>query len=145
MRIKTALLAMCILGLNLAVADVRFSWDDHDCGITRIRNAEIDIEGKTVIIRERHDDEYVEITRDYDLYINGRRIRTRGVPARLTREYYEKVMDIRREARRIGLEGAEIGMEGAAMGIKAVAGLFKLLDPDFSTRIRQNLKSNTEH
>ena len=81
--------------------------------------------------RRRWDD--VEITEDYELYVNGEPIRLNRRQKEMVEDYYEYVHRIRREAYRIGWKGAKVGAEGAKIGVKAVAGLFRLLSSDYDT------------
>jgi hypothetical protein len=49
------------------------------------------------------------------------------------RDYYDYAEEIIEDAKDIGIEGAKIGAAGAKIGIKAVAGVFKLLLPGYSS------------
>ena len=58
-------------------------------------NINIDIEDGTLILTNKNDDdETVEITEDYELYVNGRYIRTDYREDKLIRDYYDKFMEI---------------------------------------------------
>lgn len=83
--------------------------------------------------RRDRDEDCVEITDTYKLYINGRRVKTTEEQEELLAQYHDQVYDIVDEAKRIGWEGAKIGLEGAKLGVKAVAGVVKLLLPGYSS------------
>jgi len=99
--------------------------------------ADVRIKVKRHAVRILPEDEYergrVEITEDYDLYINGDKIKTSKKDRALLEKYFELSQDVMHEARRIGYEGAEVGMEGAKLGIKAMAGVFKMISPHYSS------------
>jgi len=102
-------------------------------GLNCIDNVSIQYRHGTVFITPEYDNEdgEVEITRDYELYVNGRRIRLNKEQEELAADYHETVRSIYKEAVNIGWEGAKIGAEGTALGIKAVVGVFRLLSPDY--------------
>jgi len=133
---KARLMMILVLLFSLQTVEARHKSIIDDHHIQCLKNVDIDVEGRVVVIRNKgrsRDRDCIEITEDNELYVNGRLVRTRRIEARLTRDYYQKVMDIWDEARRIGLRGAEVGMEGARIGLKAVAGLVRLLDPDYTS------------
>ena len=74
-------------------------------------NVDIDIDDGSVIISPEYgDDEYVEITEEYKLYVNGRKVRTSTEEREMLAAYHEQVYDIVDEAKRIGWKGAKIGV-----------------------------------
>lgn len=106
----------------------RFSnWDD---------DISFDLDDGTLIItheRNRRDRSVVEFTEDYELYIDGDKIRLNDDQRELVGEFYKQSMDIVDYAKEIGLEGAKIGVEGAKLGMRAIGCLFKLLSSDYDS------------
>jgi len=97
-----------------------------------IDNIDIDLDDGILTFSGRHrSDPTVEITEDYELYINGDHIKVTKQQKGLLGEYYVLNMQLIEEAKQIGLYGAEIGIEGAKIGLKAITSLFYLLDDDY--------------
>lgn len=95
-------------------------------------NIRMDIDDGTVIIyMNDRDEDRVEITEDYELYINGRYIEVDESQQELLSKYYNKVIELVEYAEQIGLKGASIGLEGAKIGLMATAGVFKLIFSDY--------------
>ena len=89
---------------------------------------DVDFEDGTLIINKRgYRSATVEITEDYELYIDGRRIKTDAHEKELLGEFYELTFDLVDRAEVIGLHGAEIGIAGAKIGLQALGGLFRAL------------------
>jgi hypothetical protein len=107
---------------------------DNSCSYHR-DNSDNSIDWKvkhgSIILVNREDDSRVEITDDYQLFINDKLVRTNDEQTALLKEYHETSMEIVEEAKAIGLEGAKIGISGAALGLKAVGCVFKLLSPNY--------------
>ena len=94
----------------------------------------LNIDGDDVVItceRRRYRSDEVKITRNYDLYINGEKVDVNKEQRRLLKDYYNRALDVDREARIIAEEGTKIGLEGARIGVKAASGALKLLFLDF--------------
>ena len=109
------------------------SWQDDD---RRDRgHLEINLEDGTLVIthEDRRDYSTVEITEEYELYIDDRHIKTDKDQQKLLGEYYELVVGFEDAIIDIGKEGARIGISGAALGLKAVGGVFKLLSPHYDS------------
>ena len=114
---------------------------DHKCKkintigknhITCIDDAEISVRRNTIYITSRDWDEgVVEITEEYELYVDDEFIKLTEYQQELTESYYEMVMQILDDARHIGLKGAKMGVSGAKIGLMAVVGVVKLLSPDY--------------
>ena len=97
-------------------------------------NVDISIDdGSVIIFPEDDDEEYVEITEDYELYINDRRIKMSTKERELLADYHHQVYEIVEEAKRIGWKGAQVGVSGAKLGVKAVVGVFKLILPGYGS------------
>ena len=97
-----------------------------------------------VCIRVRHESVFiypdydrwegeVEITEDYELYIDGKKTRLSRDEKEMVREYYHLADDIIETAHRIGWEGAKVGVQGAAIGLKAIVNVVKLISPNYTT------------
>ncbi len=93
------------------------------------RAKSIDFEDGTLVIE--HEDWIVEITKDCELYIDGRKVRTNRQQKKLLRRYYRDYEDIEELAAEIVKEGAKIGLAGAKLGVSAVACAAKLLLEDY--------------
>ena len=105
---------------------------DKDHNYSILDHVSIDIDGSTLVLTSKYDDdEYVEITRSYELYINGREIDLSRSQRRLVAEYYDQFFDIIDSAREIGKEGARIGVLGAKLGIKAVKGAVRAIFSEY--------------
>ncbi len=96
--------------------------------------AHIDIENDIIVLTCKYDDEqWVEITPDYNLFINGNRVSLDRYQRRLVADYYDNFMDIIEQAKEIGKEGAIIGVKGAKIGIIAAAGALKMMVSDYDS------------
>ncbi len=87
----------------------------------------------SVILTNRDEDTRVEITDEYQLFINDRRIPTNDEQTALLKDYHTTAGEVVTEAKKIGIEGAKIGISGAALGLKAVGCMFKLLSPNYDS------------
>ena len=108
---------------------------------------EIDLEDGTLVItyEDRRDYSTVEITEEYELYIDGQHIKTDKDQKKLLGEYYELVVGFEDAIIDIGKEGARIGISGAALGLKAVGGVFRLLSPHYdSDDLERDLEREAE-
>jgi hypothetical protein len=93
---------------------------------------DVDIDKGTIILSHRdYKEPVVEITEEYELYINGRHIKTNDHQKELLEEYYETMLELIESAKAIGLKGARIGIDGAKLGLGALGSLFKLISPDY--------------
>lgn len=75
----------------------------------------------------------VEITEDYELYIDDLKIETNAEQKEMLKKFHTDFYGMIDFAKEIGIEGAKIGLNGAAVGFKAIACVFKLLSPDYDT------------
>lgn len=136
MRILTAILIVSLFVLSsVTAADNRYYCKSidikNDCHMDGVS---IDVDDGTLIITYK-DGGYsrIEITEDYELYVNGRLVKTDREQKELIEDYYDQAIEIIEYAKEIGFEGAEIGIEGAKIGLKAVKGVFKLLLANYDT------------
>lgn len=100
-----------------------------------IEDVRIRVRHGSVYIHPEYDrwDGEVEITGEYDLYINGRKTPLDRREREMVREYYRLADEIIDTAHRIGWEGAKIGAQGAAIGVKAIVNVVKLISPHYTT------------
>jgi hypothetical protein len=91
----------------------------------------IDLEDGTLVIEHEDEDWTVEINEDYELYVNGEKIKTDREQKKLLRRYYRDYEDIEEMAGEIGAEAAKLGVAGAKLGVNAVACVAKLLLEDY--------------
>jgi hypothetical protein len=96
-------------------------------------NTSFDLDDDVLIIthEQRRRKEVVEITPDYELFIDGEEIELDAKQKALVGDFYEGCLDIYDQAKKIGWEGAKVGVEGAKLGIKAIGCVFKLLSPNY--------------
>jgi predicted peroxiredoxin len=97
------------------------------------RSKSIDFEDGTLVIEHDDEDWVVEITEEYKLYVNGRRVKTGRRQKKLLRSYYRDYEDIEELAKEIAKDGAKIGLAGAKLGVSAVACAAKLLLDDYDS------------
>ena len=134
MRKVTLVVIVLIVSLTAfdAAAGRHHRWD---CGGSRHSffedDVEIDIDEGTIVITHEHSDECVEITEDYELYIDGKRIKLDRRQQELVETFHVEFTLIMDYAKQIGLEGAKIGAEGAKLGIKAVAAVLQMIFTEY--------------
>ncbi len=108
-----------------------------------LNNCEIDIDDGSLIVEKRgRRGVRMEITEDYELFVDNQLIETSDEQQKLVRETYDGSMKLLERAKEIGLEGASIGLEGAKLGMKAVGGVFKMM---FTAYDHENLEEDMEH
>lgn len=120
------LLLMATAGVAVG-ADMHYEpkWGDRDCVF---ENHTVQVEKRTLFLTAvEHADFEVEITREYDLYVDGKRITLDDDQRRLVQDYYDLLFEVAYHARDIKWEGAKIGVKGAGIGVKAIGGLVKML------------------
>jgi hypothetical protein len=102
--------------------------------ITYQDHVAISVDHGDVLIYDKNDeDETVEITTDNKLYVHDKFVKTDPEQQALTRDYHDRVIQIKRGVNRIARDGAKIGLDGAKIGLKAVVGVFKLILPDYDS------------
>jgi hypothetical protein len=107
------------------------NFNDFNCVLEYIN---VDFEDGTIILESRdYREPVVEITADYELYINGKLIKTDDRQKELIAEFYDTMDELLDRAKKIGIEGAKIGVEGAKLGIGTIASLIKLLSPHYDS------------
>lgn len=106
----------------------------HSCLGRTFDKVEIEIEDGVLIITPRdRDDIIIEITPEYELYINGEEIELNDDQQDIVKEYYEGLCELIDSATYIGLRGAKIGVKGAMLGMSSLVKMVKLLDDDYDT------------
>jgi vacuolar-type H+-ATPase catalytic subunit A/Vma1 len=98
-----------------------------------IADKDIDFEDGVLVIEPEDYDWTVEITEDYELYIDGDRVRTDREQRSLLRRYYRQAQEIDELAGEIARDGAGIGIEGAKVGAQAIANVAKLLLDEYDS------------
>ena len=89
-----------------------FAADENDFKrkyMSCIKDADLDIEDENITIHD--DDNTIEITSDYELYVNGKYVKTNSDQKRILREYHTMVFELIYRAKDIGLEGAKLGVD----------------------------------
>lgn len=119
-------LSLTVLLAGSATADrhIHAVHVDHH---SHLNGVDIDFEDGSIIFTDCEFGETVEITEDYELYVNDRLVELDENQQELVREYYDLFDEIIEEAKEIGWEGAKIGVSGAKLGLKALGGLFKVI------------------
>lgn len=132
---KAVLTLLLASALAFATAGVA---DDDDIHVTtsnghmwNMDDLNIDIDDGSVIITHEDEDGKIKITDDYELYVNGKHVKTDDHQKELLTEYHGLVLSIKDDALDIGLEGAKIGLEGAGIAFEAIGGVFKMIFTDY--------------
>lgn len=121
----------CICSVGQCRSHPLISCRGHDASIFNDDDVEVEFDdGSLLIINEEEDDE-IEITEEYELYVNDRHIETSDEQQELIAEYYNRVQNITEYATMLGIEGAKIGASGVKLGFTAIAKVVKLLSDDY--------------
>ncbi len=107
---------------------------------------EIDIEDDVIILTPRdRDDVIVEITPEFELYVNGDEVELTDEQQEIVKTYYEQITELIQSATYIGMRGAKIGVRGAALGLTAMVKVVKLLDEDYDEEdLEREMKAEAE-
>jgi hypothetical protein len=143
---KTFYLFLPLLLISIVFAEKAEKRYHHsDRQFNCLNEAHIDINNDIIVLTCKYDNEqWVEITPDYNLYVNGYHVRLNRYQQRLVEEYYDNFMDIIEQAKQLGKEGALIGVKGAKIGIIATAGALKMLVSNYdSDDIEEDLEGET--
>lgn len=122
----TILLAgMFVLSLALPVAAMDESrHESHERNhIGGNQSLDIDDDGTLRLEHEGRRLEWIEITADYRLSINGRAVETDDEANGLLEEYYDQAVQLIAEAEKLGLKAGVIGLRGGELGLNAVSGV----------------------
>ena len=136
-RLLTITLALLFVGSAFAGSRDRSNKNDRDNISWRNDNSDctrIDMKHGSVIIEHEYRREIstVEITEDFELFIDDELIKTDDAQNKLLEEYHVQLIEIHDQAKRIGWEGAKIGAQGAKIGLLAGIGVLKMLFTDYS-------------
>jgi len=145
---KIAIVPFLILLVSISFA-ADGKWSDckahiHDAGF--MEDVTINFEDDALVISYQDDpDERVEITGDYELYINDEHIKTNSHQKELLRRYYKGMVKLVQEAERIGIQGAVLGIKGAEIGVVAATKALKVIFTDYdSDEMEVELERETE-
>ncbi|MDH3890768.1 MAG: YggN family protein [candidate division Zixibacteria bacterium] len=140
-RILTIGLALLLVGSAFAGSRNRSrsrhrdrDWDHISWQHGHADRTSIDMKHGSVMIkhRGRRETSRVEITRDYELYIDDELVKTDDDQTKLLKQYHQQLGEIHDRAKEIGWEGARIGAEGAKIGLVAGLGVLKMIFSDYS-------------
>lgn len=107
--------------------DCDFSWGGYS-----MDHINIDMDDGAIIISHRdHRNPTVEITEEYELYIDGKLVKTDADQKKLIAQYYNLFELIIDRVGDIGIAGARIGVEGARLGLSAIPRLLKTLQSNY--------------
>jgi hypothetical protein len=125
---QIAIFVLASIFVIACVSEEAFGGRHHSCSyhVDPFDGIDFDIDDGSLLIEHDDFDDRVEITEDYELYINGRHIELDREQRQLVADYYETFTNIVDNAKEIGLKGAKIGVEGAKLGVKAIAKICKL-------------------
>ena len=96
-------------------SDHNWVWNDHDVSI--------DYDDGVLVMDFKDRDALVEITPEYRLFVNDKRVDLDDHQQELVRDFYDLSQQIIDDAVAIGAEGAKIGVHGAAIGLQSLSGL----------------------
>jgi hypothetical protein len=117
-----------IFSSAFAVGGKPRKYTSYDAGGCYYNDISIDMDdGSIIIIHQGLDDDELEITEDFELFVNDRRIKTDDDQKEILRRFYFQMEAIVKYSEEIGLAGAEIGAQGARIGLKAAAGALRLI------------------
>lgn len=119
--LSLAFASVCLAGHN------RWNWSPIEGELCTLDDINLDIDDGSVIMTHEYEDGEIEITENFELFVDGDRVKLDRDQQELVREYHTLVLDLKDEAIAIGLEGAKIGVQGAKVGLKAVGGVVKMI------------------
>lgn len=120
------LLVVCLCSDGLCCKHSRTFGGMHEYCLFDDDDVDIKIADGRVLIINRDEDETIEITEAYELYIDDRHIKLDGEQRGLLGEYYNRILNIKSYARMLGIEGAKLGASGVKLGFTAIAKVAKL-------------------
>lgn len=140
-----------LIALTVALvvcAPVTFAESHHrdlgslDGQLWSMDDIQVTIDDGSVILTNEYEDGKIEITRDYQLFVNNHLVKTDARQEKLIAEFHDGVFDVKDRAVKIGIKGAKIGLEGASLGAKAIAGIIKMIFTDYD---EDDLDRDMEH
>ena len=130
--ILIALTVALLVGAPVTFAESRHhSFEPLEGQLWSMDDVQVNLDDESVILTNEYEPGKIEITKDRELYVDGRLVKTDARQRRLVAEFYDGVFDVRDRAIKIGLKGAKIGLEGAGLGVKAIAGIIKMIFTDY--------------
>lgn len=129
--ILTAILAILLIIPAGVLAEESYSYSPFEGHTFHVDEISVNVDDGDIIIYNEFTDDEVIVNSHYELLVNDRTVElspSQKAQVRLFHEQTRKVID---EAVAIGLEGGKIGIAGAGLGLKAVAGVFRLLLPNY--------------
>lgn len=110
---------------------------DHDCDWNDdgfLDDCDVDWceDTNTLIIEyEEDEDQVVKITKRYELFVNGEKVKLNGKQKDLVKDYYKHMKKLRIMALEIGEEAAKIGEWGGKVAVEAIRMVCeRILDDD---------------
>ena len=135
---KKSILGIAVLGILLMFSTAAWAGHHHSYDYTpfsghtfRVDNITVNVDDGDIVIYNEVTDDEVIVTEDYELLVNEKPIELTAAQQELVKQFHDQTYGIIDEAIKIGIEGGKIGLAGAGVGLKAVAGVFKLLLPDY--------------
>lgn len=128
-KVLFLMLAAMLLFASAGQAGDRISYShDFDGQVWECDDFDIDVDDGVVIIKDydRHRN-VLEITPDYELYLNDEHIVIDAEQKQLVEEFYLLFFETIEYGKEIGREGAKIGVKGAKLGVKAIGRVFKMI------------------
>ncbi|MBN1971212.1 MAG: hypothetical protein JXR48_05250 [Candidatus Delongbacteria bacterium] len=93
----------------------------------------IEFEGKDLHFYNKDYDDEIILKKDLRLYINDFEITTNEKTSEYLSDFYKRTEFIYDEVENLKDDGIDIGLDGGALGISAIAGVFKMLLPDYDS------------
>ncbi|HSG28913.1 MAG TPA: DUF2884 family protein [Candidatus Krumholzibacterium sp.] len=131
--LRTALVVFVLMALAGSADAHKIGAGKFENDLFRGDDISIDFDDDVLYIECEDEDGLVEINDDYELFVNGDRIKLDKDQQKLVKKYYDDFEDIMDLATEMGLEGARIGAKGAKLGLVAVAKVIKLLSEDYDS------------
>lgn len=134
-KIGVGLLVMILLFSFAGSVDAKKYKNKSDRDYDGRDKLSIDIEDDNVIVEYKSYDfhDVIEITDDYKLIVNDKRVKLDKDQQVLVKHFYKLVKKLKKHTYSLGWEGAKIGVEGAKLGIKAIGRVIKLLSPNYDS------------
>lgn len=128
---QNKLFYLLLFSFYLIFAHNLIAKDTRDYNIKVINDIKFETNGSSLVLINEHDsDDYIEISRNADLYVNGEKVALSSRQRRLVQRYYDTYFELMEEAEKIGRESAKIGVAGAKVGAKAAAKAVMLIFSD---------------
>jgi hypothetical protein len=130
---KVLLILVLTLALSGSANAGKIFSKGFDCDLFHGDDVSIEFDDGIIIIECDDEDGLIEITEDYELFIDGDEIELDRDEKKLVKAYYRNFEEILEMAEDLGIEGARLGVKGAKLGLKAVANVIKLILEDYDS------------